>query len=240
MQLLEPEYQDVLNARTQVEFKATLVSFAARLEFSAVSGLTVIENSSAEYTFIPIDNLHATYRSFASHPANGRRCPVLQHRKTQTVPKAWDQATFADAGQEDDWETQAAFGYRCGISLPLHLPGGRHFVLGVMREQALPEDCAEMTRILFALHVFAAHAQETAWRLHAGPSPFVEYDSPLTARELECLRWTMEGKTAWEVGRILNIAENTAVRHLYNATRKLGCVSKHHAVIQALRQRLIW
>ena len=49
----------------------------------------------------------------------------------------------------------------------------------------------------------------------------------------------MEGKTAWELGRILGIAEQTAVRHLYNASHKLGCVNKHQAVLKALRLELI-
>jgi hypothetical protein len=49
----------------------------------------------------------------------------------------------------------------------------------------------------------------------------------------------MEGKTAWEVGSILGISEQTAVRHLSNATHKLDCVNKHHAVVKALRVRLI-
>lgn len=61
----------------------------------------------------------------------------------------------------------------------------------------------------------------------------------LTPRELECLRWTAEGKTAWEVGQILGISAQTAARHLSNATQKLGCVNKHHAVVQALRMKLI-
>ena len=65
------------------------------------------------------------------------------------------------------------------------------------------------------------------------------YDVPLTPRELEALRWTMEGKTAWEVGEILGITEQTAVRHLNNATRKLDCVNKHHAVVKAMRLGLL-
>ena len=63
--------------------------------------------------------------------------------------------------------------------------------------------------------------------------------APLSDRELETLRWTMEGKTAWEVGCILGISEQTAARHLHNASRKLDCVNKHHAVIKALRLGLI-
>jgi DNA-binding CsgD family transcriptional regulator len=60
----------------------------------------------------------------------------------------------------------------------------------------------------------------------------------LTPRELEVLRWTLEGKTAWEVGAILNITERTAVLHLDNATLKLQAKNKHQAVLKALRYGL--
>ena len=71
--------------------------------------------------------------------------------------------------------------------------------------------------------------------------PSVDEDKvlKLTERELECLRWTMDGKTAWEVGRILGISEQTAVRHLTNLSAKLGCVNKHQAVVKALRLGLL-
>ena len=36
------------------------------------------------------------------------------------------------------------------------------------------------------------------------------------------------------------IAEQTAVRHLFNASKKLDCVNKHQAVLKALRLKLIW
>jgi len=208
--------------------------------FPLVSGVMVMDTSPSVSKFTSLANVPESYRHHYNNPSNGQRCPVMQHCKVQSVPIAWDQTTYAEKGLGELWETQARFGYQCGVSLPLHLPEGRHFVLGVVRDQALPQSLMAMTHIVAALHFFAVHVQESAWRLHDGGTASAEIDSRLTARELECVRWTMEGKTAWEVGRILNIAENTAVRHLYNATRKLGCVSKHHAVIQALRQRLIW
>jgi DNA-binding CsgD family transcriptional regulator len=49
----------------------------------------------------------------------------------------------------------------------------------------------------------------------------------------------MEGKTAWEVGAIMNIAERTAVLHLQNSMHKLDCVNKHQAVLKALRLGLL-
>ena len=49
----------------------------------------------------------------------------------------------------------------------------------------------------------------------------------------------MEGKTAWELGNILGISEQTAARHVNNATQKLGCVNKIQAVVKALRMGVI-
>lgn len=61
----------------------------------------------------------------------------------------------------------------------------------------------------------------------------------LARREIECLNWTMEGKTAWEVAGILGVRERTAVFYLGNAVRKLGCVNKRQAVVRALQLGLI-
>jgi DNA-binding CsgD family transcriptional regulator len=88
------------------------------------------------------------------------------------------------------------------------------------------------------LQLFAVHAQEAALRLLV-PEPMQPEKPALTPRELEALHWTMEGKTAWEVGAILGISERTAVLHVNNAMHKLGCVSKHAAVLKALRLGLI-
>ena len=97
---------------------------------------------------------------------------------------------------------------------------------------------AELQRVVADLQLFAVHAQDAALRLMlpAAQQP----DRPaLTPRELEALRWTMDGKTAWEVGAILGISERTAVLHVNNAMHKLGCVNKHQAVLKALRLGLI-
>ena len=75
-------------------------------------------------------------------------------------------------------------------------------------------------------------------RLFVPPSHQLERPS-LTPREVEALQWTMEGKTAWEVGVILGISERTAVLHIQNAMRKLEAVNKHQAVLKALRLGLI-
>lgn len=56
---------------------------------------------------------------------------------------------------------------------------------------------------------------------------------PLTFREAETLLWVAEGKTAWEAGTIMGVAESTAVAHLKSAAEKLDAATRPHLVSRA-------
>jgi DNA-binding CsgD family transcriptional regulator len=58
-------------------------------------------------------------------------------------------------------------------------------------------------------------------------------------REHECLQMSAGGKTAWETGMMLSIAEATVVKILAFAIRKLDCANKPQAVVKALRLGLV-
>jgi DNA-binding CsgD family transcriptional regulator len=236
--MLQGGFTSVLGVGTRDELLTEVVGFTRRLGFETVSATTVIDHFRAESEFITIDNTPSAFRNEFEDIDNHRRDPVMQHCKRHSMPIIWNQETYTAAGQGDMWEVQARFGYRYGIALALHLPEGRHFFLGVDRDQALPGTSGELTRLVADLQLFAVHAQDAALRLLLPESP--QPDLPaLTPREMESLRWTMEGKTAWELGGILGISERTAVLHVNNATHKLGCVNKHQAVLKALRLGLI-
>jgi DNA-binding CsgD family transcriptional regulator len=207
------------------------------LEFETISALAVFDRAAGEPEFVSVDNIPAEYLEIASDPNRNKRDPVMQHCKHKSVPIIWDQATYLAANQGAKWEQQAQHGYACGIAWAMHMPGGRHFMVGLDRPKPLPTSSAELTRMVASLQLFTVHAQEAMSGIVA-PSPATVAPS-LTPRELETLRWTMAGKTAWEVGRILGIAEDTVARHAHSATRKLECSSKHHAVVKALRLGLI-
>lgn len=236
--MLQAGFTSVLQCRTRDEFQAEVVGFAKRLGFETVAATVVIDHFLGDAEFIAVDNTPEAYRSAFEKPENWHRDPVAQHCKRQSIPIIWSQATYLAEGQGERWEEQARFGYRNGIALALHMPEGRHFMLGVDRDQAVPQDPDELTRIVADLQLFAVHAHESASRILT-PAPSDSGVPSLTPRELETLRWTMEGKTAWEVGTLLGISERTAVLHVNNAMHKLGCVNKHQAVLKALRLGLI-
>lgn len=236
--MLQGGYQSVLEARSRDEFRGEVVRFAKQLGFETVAAVAIVDRPLDEPEFIEVDNAPEAWREAMQDPQGGRLDPVMQHCKRHSVPIVWDQQTYVNAGVPDLWETQARFGYRAGICLALHMPEGRHFLLGVDRDQALPKHRDEVTRLVADLQLFAVYAQDTAMRVLV-PEKLRPEVPKLTPRELDCLRWTMEGKTAWEVGAILGISERTAVLHLNNGMHKLGCANKHQAVLKALRLGLM-
>ena len=236
--VLETTFTSVLQAASRDELQREIVRFTERLGFQTVSAMVVIDHHLGEAEFITVDNTPQGYKDSFANLENGRRDPVMQHCKHRSMPIIWDQAVYAARGMGPKWEEQARFGIRNGVAMALHMPEGRHFFLGVARDQPVPDDSLAMTRLVADLQLFAVHAQDAAVRILT-PALAAPGTPSLTPRELETLRWTMEGKTAWEVGRLLGISERTAALHVNNATHKLGCVNKHQAVLKALRLGLI-
>jgi DNA-binding CsgD family transcriptional regulator len=236
--MLQGGYSSVLQAQDRNEFRDEVVRFGRALGFDTVSAMAVIDRGIGRSDFVVVDNTPQEFLNVFNDPRAMQRDPVMQHCKRQSLPIIWDQGTYTSQGQGELWEEQARYGYQTGIAMALHLPEGKHFMLGVDRDRALPSDRHELTRVVADLQLFAVHALDAAMRVLLPSDPVPDAPS-LTPRELEAMRWTMDGKTAWEVGSILGITERTAVLHLNNAMRKLGCVNKHQAVLKALRLGLI-
>jgi DNA-binding CsgD family transcriptional regulator len=62
---------------------------------------------------------------------------------------------------------------------------------------------------------------------------------PLSARELEVVRWTAQGKTSVEIAQILSLSDHTINAYMNNAMRKLDCVNRTHLVAKAMRLKVI-
>mgnify|MGYP001116469294 CR=1 FL=1 len=115
-------------------------------------------------------------------------------------------------------EEAAQFGIRCGFTVPIHDPRGLiaavTFAADEPRERF--QRCIEQHRHVLQLMAMYFHAQ-ARWRLTTNR---VVDGVALSPRELECLEWAAQGKSAWEIGRLLNISRRTAAFHLDNAKTK--------------------
>jgi LuxR family transcriptional activator of conjugal transfer of Ti plasmids len=112
----------------------------------------------------------------------------------------------------------AQFGIRCGFTVPVHDPRGPIAAITFAADERRPafQRCIERNRHVLQLMALYFHARA---RRKLAPERVID-GVPLSPRELECLEWAAQGKSAWEIGRLLNISRRTAAFHLDNAKAK--------------------
>ncbi len=164
--------------------------------------------------------------------------PVFAHCRSHTRPLLWN-ADDPDCDSEQDcpifFREAADFGLRNGITVPVHGLGCRWGVLTVASTHAVARR-ASMQRV-GEVALTAAYMHEAGHRLACASADGEAVH--LTQREIECLRWTAEGKTGWEISKVLGISERTVVFHLENAARKFGVFGRRQAAARAIALQLI-
>ena len=63
--------------------------------------------------------------------------------------------------------------------------------------------------------------------------------SPLSPRQVECLRWVSEGETSPEIGRRLGLSPRTVEQYIGEACQRLQARSRAHAVARAIALGLV-
>lgn len=130
-------------------------------------------------------------------------------------------------------EARAA-GLNNGISVPLHGAWGRVAVLSFASRATDTEPEAKLGHLNALASQFHVAFTDLSQGAH-----FSEVPVQLSRRERDCLMWTAQGKSSWDIGMILNISGNTVNFHVKNAMRKLGTTSRTVAVVKAIRLNLI-
>jgi DNA-binding CsgD family transcriptional regulator len=158
--------------------------------------------------------------------------PVVRRAPTFSGPLVWDQLVdrcHLQSGEQLVLSEGREAGLKHGVSVPLFGPLGR---VSVVSFASGFDDVDPLHRM--------SHLNMLAWQFHIafaeiGQSPEQSTTKiELSARERDCLRWTAEGKSSWDIGMILKISDNTVNFHIKNAMRKLGTTSRTVAVLKAI------
>lgn len=125
-----------------------------------------------------------------------------------------------------------------GLTVPIHLPGGRFAGLSAVG------DCSEdrwretVERSSDTLFLLAHHFHHAVFDKFKDPFPS-NRAAGLSRRELECLHWSALGKSADDIAAILERSVETVRVHLKHAYHKLEATNRAQAVARAIRLGLI-
>jgi DNA-binding CsgD family transcriptional regulator len=137
-----------------------------------------------------------------------------------------------DPAERDSWHYLADKRLQKGVTVPIHLPGRRFAFVSAIGDCA-DEDWGRLVRSTReTLFLLAHHFHSATFRKFQNPFP-KHGSETLSARELECLTWAANGKTAEDIACILGRSVETVRIHLKRAGAKLAASNRAHAVAKA-------
>lgn len=163
---------------------------------------------------------------------------VVCHALMSSSPMHWLEARKrGDLGGEEKrlFGEAREFGLADGFVTPLHQIDAAVASVSVtssVRLDLSPTDQAALRLLSIYYCSFGMrlkHSADGAGRLRVC----------LTPRQRECLQWVRAGKSSWEIGEIVGIAERTVNFHIEEACRRLNVQTRQQAVIEAVIQGLI-
>lgn len=159
--------------------------------------------------------------------------PVIREALRNPEPFRWGidfRSRTSSLAQQQLFDEASQFGIRFGFTVPIHDGHGPISALTFATDESRPpfekciDSCARVLQLM-GLY-FHAHVRRKLGNEHAIDG------IRLSRRELECLEWAAQGKSSWEISRILGISRNTVAYYLENAKEKLGVRTIAQAVMR--------
>jgi DNA-binding CsgD family transcriptional regulator len=164
--------------------------------------------------------------------------PVLEHAMKTMRPFMWSELFFNNLTEDQHrmFEDSRFFsGIESGITVPLYGPQSEFGIVTT----ALKKTHKINENTLLKLSAFAMAYHEKAKQLILFSDNHKNHKTSLSKRELECLLWTANGKTYWEISQILSLSEETIRFYMKNSFRKLNVNTKTQAIMKCVIEGLI-
>ncbi|MCL6707291.1 LuxR C-terminal-related transcriptional regulator [Pseudomonas sp. R2.Fl] len=159
---------------------------------------------------------------------------LVSRLRNSVLPVFTRECLFSTALNSDsDLDQKLLFEYNgliSSLAFSLHDASLNHYILVFSgARDSLPQE--EISKLYFG----SLELIDGGGLMHKQEGP----REKLSARELECLRWSAAGKSSEEIAVILNISGHTVISYLKSAMRKLDSVNRMQAVARACRFRLL-
>ncbi|GLR73874.1 transcriptional regulator [Aliivibrio sifiae] len=180
-----------------------------------------------------LDNYPKQWRDYYDEENLIKYDPIVDYCLSNHSPISWhifDKKTQKKSKPNVIKEAKTS-GLHSGFSFPIHTINGgfgmisfAHSNKGKNIDYVYSNACMNIPPIIPAL-------LDSYHRINQNEPTSSTY---LTKREKECLSWACEGKSSWEISKILGCAERTVTFHLTNSQTKLGTNNRCQSVSKAI------
>lgn len=159
--------------------------------------------------------------------------PFLWSDIPRLIPDTPAQRAFLD--------TAVLAGLGAAVTVPVHRACGANHVgsysvFAGASTFATKKDAALPLASLAAANYVGALAFDAAERLRL-PQPESDMRGPhLTPRQRDCVALVAQGKSDWEIGKLLGISDSTVHKHIEDAKRRFGVSTRIQLVVRSLHE----
>ncbi|MGL6242035.1 LuxR family transcriptional regulator [Pseudomonas sp.] len=232
---MESQLRQISKARDVESAYETSLNFVRHLGFKFCAFSITSHSRGPRFESVNLNNYPTGWAAKYEENHFSDIDPILAHCKHSPMPILWEEKVFSKTPQL--WQAQKKQGLEHGWSQSLHDDKGLQSMFSVAGSShpITPYELYENLgfALFIAHHLHGLVAQNL-------PEPVQHSCKPhLSAREIEVLKLSADGKTACEIAMILNLAERTVNFHVHRAIEKLGVNNKIAAVIAAARACMI-
>lgn len=163
--------------------------------------------------------------------------PTVSHCLRSSLPLSWEPGTFNLPTQKQMYEEASSYGLRSGITYPIHGHNGEFGVISFVSDAFAGRKSRRVldTQLLASLSMVRDVVFESSLQFIRNPVNASEPPVRLTSREIECLKWLMEGKSSWEISKILGCSEATVIFHVTNIRSKFRVRTRQQVIVKAIK-----
>lgn len=238
LKLLCDAFEAMKGTTTTDELRVEMAKFAKEMGFEHFVYALTIDAPSFKQQFHIVNGFRPEWLRHYLARGYFQIDPVIRYAQRTSLPAIWDDQMFHDGKSAEFWEEARAFGLRDGLSFAVHEQPGVTGIFSLARDKQIDLPAADMAALIGRAQMFASMLHHAVVRIDL-PKLLPHGNVALTPRERECLKWSADGKTAWEIGQILNITERTVVFHVNNVIQKLQASNKTQAIVRAVALKLV-
>ncbi len=155
-------------------------------------------------------------------------------------PFAWsdvrDKKRISSISKRIFEEAETEFGYKDGLVVPIHLDNGSISMFSIIGEKP---DISDAVRRGLGMAAVFMHSKARHFAIEERDIASPKAPVSVSRRQLDCIQWVAEGKSDWEISKILGISESTVHNHIEAAKKGFAVNTRVQAVVEASRRRLI-
>lgn len=161
--------------------------------------------------------------------------PIISNLRKSTAPLVYDVDSI-NKGREDGNAQLAAelfksFGINSGVYFSVHMANGQLGAVSFSGSGEAP-DHKKIVQLNYLSNLIYS-------KINLLRNRDKKPDFDLKKNEINCLKWTSQGKTSWEIASIVGLSEHTVNHYLTSAAQKLDTSNRTHAVSKAIRLKII-